>query len=96
MTVMSEKETSDKKEKVQGVLALLFPKYKVLFTPRSLVFSDADGNSVMIDENNFEVLQNIISQICCLSNSDQSSFNPANAQAKAIAEKLMKARQKVA
>lgn len=96
MTVMSEKETADKKEKVQGVLTLLFPKYKVFMTPRSITFIDGDNNSHMVDENNFEALQQIISQICCLSNSDQNVFNPGNAQAQAIAEKLMKARKRVA
>ena len=50
----------------------------------------------MIDESNFENLQYVLSQIFCLQNSDAASFNPGNKKAKEIADKLMKARQKVA
>ena len=95
MTIMQEKQTADKKQDVVTVLQLLFPQYKVIFTPRSIMFNNEVGN-FMVDEGNFEILQQVISQIFCLQNSDQSSFNPANKKAKEIADKLMKARQKVA
>ena len=97
MTIMSEKEAIDKKIAVQSVCTLLFPKYKVVFTPRSVLFS-GNGESLMIDENNFEFIQTAISDICCLKTGpmDQQSFNPANAQAREIAEKLMRGRQRVA
>ncbi len=97
MTVMAEKEAIDKKIAVQQVLTLLFPKHKVLFTPRSLVFN-GDGSSVMVDENTFEFLQEAISDICCLKTGpmDQQAFNPANDKAREIAEKLMRGRQRVA
>ena len=57
-----------------------------------------DGKTTMIDENNFETLQNAISSICCLKTGpmDQQNFNPANEQAKKIADKLMRGRQRVA
>lgn len=95
MTIMQEKQTADKKQDVITVLQLLFPQYKVIFTPRSIMFNNEVGN-FMVDEGNFEILQQVISQIFCLQNSDQASFNPANKKAKEIADKLMKARQKVA
>ena len=97
MTIMSEKETIDKKIAVQQVCTLLFPKYKVLFTPRSVILN-GEGQSVQIDENNFEFLQNAISNICCLKTGpmDQQAFNPADAKAREIAEKLMRGRQRVA
>ncbi len=97
MTIMSEKEAADKQSAVKQVCTLLFPNYKVLFTPRSMIFS-GNGQSIQIDENNFEYLQSAISDICCLKTGpmDQQSFNPANAQAKEIAEKLMRGRQRVA
>jgi hypothetical protein len=58
-----------------------------------MIFS-GNGQSIQIDENNFEYLQSAISDICCLKTGpmDQQSFNPANAQAKEIAEKLMRGR----
>ena len=95
MTIMQEKQTVDKKEDVLSVLNILFPKYQVMFTPRSIMFSSSEG-VFMIDESNFENLQDVLSQIFCLQNSDAASFNPGNKKAKEIADKLMKARQKVA
>ena len=97
MTIMSEKEAADKKKAVQQVCALLFPNYKLLMTPRSVLLSDGSTN-IQIDETNFEYLQEAISTICCLKTGpmDQTSFNPADAQAREIAEKLMRGRQRVA
>ena len=97
MTIMSEKEAADKKFAVQQVCTLLFPKHKVLFTPRSMVLS-GEGASVQIDESNFEFLQEAISNICCLKTGpmDQQAFNPADEKAREIAEKLMRGRQRVA
>ena len=97
MTIMSEKEGAEKKFAVQQVNTLLFPQYKVSFTPRSLIFFK-DGETILIDENNFEYLQQALTAICCLKTGpmDQQSFNPANKQAREIAEKLMRGRQRVA
>ena len=97
MTVMSEKETADKKMAVQQVCTLLFPQYKVNFTPRSILIMGSD-HSITIDESNFEFLQSALTNICCLKTGpmDQQSFNPANKQAQEIAEKLMRGRQRVA
>ena len=97
MTVMSEKEAIDKKMAVQQVCTLLFPTMKVTFTPRSMLLV-GEGRTQTIDENNFEFLQSAISSICCLKTGpmDQQNFNPANAEAKHIADKLMRGRQRVA
>ena len=97
MTIMSEKQAADKKAAVQQVLTLLFPQYKVLFTPHSMLIS-GNGTTITIDENNFEFLQAAISSICCLKSGpmDQQTFNPADEQARIIAEKLMRGRQRVA
>lgn len=98
MTIMSEKEAADKKAAVQQVCTLLFPKNKVLFTPRSMMIMGGEEGNIQIDENNFEYLQTAISNICCMKTGpmDQQSFNPANAKAREIAEKLMRGRQRVA
>ena len=97
MTIMAEKEAIDKKIAVQQVCALLFPNDKVLFTPRSINIVKQD-NSILIDETNFEYLQQAISTICCLKTGpmDQQAFNPADKKAREIAEKLMRGRQRVA
>lgn len=56
MTIVNEKQTQDKKEDVLSVLNVLFPDYKVFFTPRSIMFNGNGGN-FMVDEGNFESLQ---------------------------------------
>ena len=99
MTIMSEKEAADKKFAVEQVLVLLFPDHKVLFTPRSIILNNVQGGPViMIDEENFGFIQDAISNICCLKTGpmDQQSFNPGDAKAREIAEKLMRGRQRVA
>ena len=97
MMIMSEKEAAKKKFAVQQVCTILFPQYKALFTPRSFILM-SESEQFIIDENNFEYLQEIISDICCLKTGpmDQTSFNPADEKAKEIAEKLMRGRQRVA
>ena len=97
MTIITEKKTIDKKFAVQQVCSILFPDYKVIFTPRTMILMK-DKDQFIIDENNFEDLQAVISDICCLKTGpmDQSSFNPADEEARKIAEKLMRGRQRVA
>jgi hypothetical protein len=64
-----------------------------MLTPRSVLLS-GEGQTIQIDADNFEFLQEAISNICCLKTGpmDQQSFNPANAKAREIAEKLMRGR----
>jgi hypothetical protein len=66
---MNERQTLDKKADVIQVLTVLFPTYKVIFTPRSIMFNNDAGN-FMVDEGNFESLQWAISEVFCLKNSD--------------------------
>ena len=97
MTIMSEKQTAGKKIAVQQLFQLIFPNYKLSFTPRTLILSGKDGMSI-IDESNFEYLQSMVSSIFCLRSGPgaQDSFNPADEAARRIAEKLMRGRQRVA
>jgi hypothetical protein len=64
---------------VEQVLLLLFPKYRFAFTPSSLLLT-LEGKTAIIDENNFDNLQKMLSLIFCLKKSEQS-FNPANKKA---------------
>lgn len=98
MMVMTEKETVDKKKCVLDVLKLLFPNYKILLTPRSLIFQFEGAENITIDENNFDFLQEILRAIFCVNQGpmDQQAFNPADEKAREIAEKLMRGRKRVA
>lgn len=96
MTIMQEKEAKDKKDAVKALFSILFPNHTVMFTPRSI--SLMGDNNITIDENNFDDLQMIFKEIFCVSNqkNQQQNFNPANAKAKEIADKIMRGRQRVA
>lgn len=95
MAMMNEKQVADKKAAVLQVLTLLFPQFKVFFTPRSMMLSQGEVN-ITIDEGNFEILQQLLSDQFCLKGSGQEAFNPESERAKEIARKLMRARQRVA
>lgn len=96
MTVMNEKEAQDKKYAVIQFLSLLFPAYKINFTPRSIILQGQEGVST-IDETNFDTLQELVKELCCLkSTTSQKILNPSDRRAKEIADKIMRGRQKVA
>lgn len=97
MMVIKEKEMKDKKQAVKDVLNILFPNYTSIFTPMSLIMKDKE-EQVIIDSNNFEVLQNVIRTVCCINSGpmEQQAFNPANEKAREIAQKLMRGRERVA
>lgn len=95
MTMLNQQQMADKKQAVQQVLTLLFPQAKVIFTPRSIFLNIGEGN-IIIDEGNFEKLQEILIQQFCLQGSGQEQYNPQSKKAKEIAQKLMKARQRAA
>ena len=97
MTIMSESSEKEKKIATQQLLTLLFPDFKILFTPRAIMMQGTDV-TITIDESNFEFLQEVLKQIFCVSNKNnqQAGFNPANKKAQEIAEKLMRGRKRVA
>ena len=55
-----------------------------------------DNENIIIDENNFSSLQEVLRQISCLNGSKGDQFNPGNAAAAEIARKLERGRQRVA
>lgn len=97
MTIVSNKDMRDKKMAVEDLLKLLFPKCKAIFTPQSIIFQDDTGTHI-VDNNNFDFLQEAVRKIACAATGpmDQQAFNPADAKAKEIAEKLMRGRARVA
>ena len=95
MTIMSDKDSSDKKNMVINTLYLLFPKYHISITPRALLFN-LENENIIIDENNFSSFQEVLRQISCLRSSKGDAFKPADDVAAEIARKLERGRQRVA
>lgn len=83
------------------VLGLIFPQYLINFTPNSIIFtdpSDENNDNRMIDKDNYAEFKQILDLMFCLSKNNQQepTYNPVGARAKAIADKIMAGRRKVA
>lgn len=108
MEVLNDKQvaqefsnTFDLKGTISSLLTLLFGDYQVLFTPQSLILilNEDKSISIIIDKNNFDILQEKLRAVFCLNTNilgEQGAFNPKGTKAKEIAEKLMRGRQRVA
>lgn len=97
MMIMNGKDTVDKRNSVLQLFQLVFPTYRILVTPMSLIIQN-DEQSITVDNSNFEALQETLREVFCAKNGpmDQQAFNPANEKAREIAEKLMRGRERVA
>lgn len=101
MTIIFEPEMIEKKAFVLQLLEILLPNHQSVFTPRSIILKDrklADAPTIVIDENNFDYLQEVLRDIFCFNSSNMShdSYNPQGDKAKEIAAKLMRGRQRIA
>ena len=98
MTIMTEKQAADKRFSVQQLFQLIFPDYKIVFTPRAMLFSKEGQETVIVDETNFDSLQKILREIFCLGSQSmkEQQYNPANKKAEEIAAKLKRGRQRIA
>lgn len=78
----------------------MFPGFKPIITPKSIILNNLQTKqSILIDDNNYVFLQEILKQMFCISSifqGDNVVYNPANEAAKKIADKLMKGRKRVA
>ena len=99
MTIINETKTAQK-EDIINLFMLFFPGYTVQFLPRSIYFNNIKlQHNFSIDENNFDILKEIISQVSAQNNTlggQNAGFNPKGKKAAEIAAKLMKGRQKSA
>lgn len=101
LKVLEQSKDKSIKTALNTLLTLLFPSYKVVMMPKSIIITQLiDGaEPVIIDETNFDVLQKAAKEVLCVSSLFQGKnivYKPQNAAAKRIADKLMKARRKIA
>lgn len=90
------RQDKDKKNDINNLFVLLFPEWKISFTPRSFVLSKGE-EIVTLDENNYTSFQTVLKRVLCFESGDKGNeFNTVGSKGKAIAEKLLKARQRVA
>ena len=101
MTLITDEKVKDvqkRKNDIISFFALIFPNYILNFLPRGLWLNNTILNhNFSIDENNFDIIQDAVKQICCISGSGgKDGFNPIGPKAAAIAQKLMQGRAKAA
>lgn len=100
MKILMQPEFKDKKQIILTALQLLFPDRKTLVTPNSIILINKEKESSIIDESNFPVFQNVLNQVSCtkqiFKGDNDIVYNPVNAAAKKIADKLEASRRKIA
>ena len=101
MSVMKEKTDQSKKiiEAICKVLFLIFPNYKIKYTPNAFLFTSENKDLekqeiLMIDKENFDKFQKLIFEMFCLKELSGGTvgdeYNPAGDRARALAEKFRK------
>lgn len=99
MMVINDNHNIELKQATQSLLTLLFPNYKIGITPQSIILMNQELGNQIIDDNNFEEIQEVLKDILCVKSNlsgAQTTFNPKGTKAQEIANKLMHGRQRVA
>jgi len=94
MTIMREEKAKESKQAVKEVFSLIIPNAQIIFSPRALLINCGEYN-ITIDEENFEIFQNVLRQVFCLKK-DEEHTKLSGKKAAAIAEKIKKGKAKVA
>ena len=96
MSVMNNTQSAKHKTDAMMVLTLMFPNAEVKIDKDKILLQLENFES-SINEYNFDEFQDIVRQMFCLdSMGGDGQFNPADALAKRIAEKMKKRQQKLA
>ena len=104
MTILKNNNIAIKQNKVcmQLVLYLLFPQFKINFSPMSIILSKETENGLerhLIDKDNFNNFKQIIKQMFCLDQqlfNNSSKYNPGGTKAKTLVKKFRQRQQKLA
>ena len=94
MSVMNSREKAMHKTDAIMVLALLFPQYKIKIEQNEILLQ-LENFSSSINEQNYDDFRSIICQMFCLEGGAESGgYDPADALAARIAEKIKKGKEK--
>ncbi len=84
---------------IEMILLLVLPQYQIVIEDQYIQATSATGEApLLITQTNFDYLKDAILEIFCVNSitgKSDDEFNPANDAAKAIADKILKNRQKV-
>lgn len=98
--ILLQTKDKNKKTDISTFFSILFTNYQAVITPQSVILTSAAGTK-MIDAANFEVLQEYLKDIFCVSHlfmgdNQQYNIDKKSKAARRIKDKIMKARQKIA
>lgn len=100
LKVIEQPDCKNIRETIMTLLSLLFLNKKVVIMPKSIILTNTETKeNILIDETNFNILQDILKEVFCIHSifqGDNIVYNPANKAAQKIADKIMKNRKKVA
>ena len=97
MSMIQEKnmESQQAKLNVLSILTLLFPYYTINLGTKAIQLQHSQTKEIAeINNNNFEIFKNFVSEMFCLKGGDDKQYNPAGDLAKKLADKFKKARAK--
>lgn len=99
MSIMNDIKSAEQRVCTIKVLTLLFPTYSINISENKIILKN-EIHETSINENNFlkfqEIIKNMFDMDNSLDESQQSDYNPADAFAAKIAEKLKKRQQVLA
>ena len=105
MTILRNNDSSIQEIKncLLDIFLLIFPDYKAVFLPTSILFSKKTQEGFQehsLTSENFEEFKNIVSEMFCLDYilgvGGQGDYNPKGPQAQAIVDKILAGRREVA
>lgn len=94
IAAMNSRDQAPHKVAAKMILALLFPEAKIKIE-KDKVLLQFENFASELNKENFSEFQSIIAQMFCFER-DSEEFNPADALAQRIADKIKKAKQKKA
>ena len=93
MSVMNSREMAIYKTDALMVLALLFPQYAIKID-KDKILLQSEKHSSSINKQNYNDFKSILNQLFCLEGEAEDDYNPADALAARIAEKIKKGKMK--
>ena len=98
IAIMNSKQVTNHKTNALMVLTLMFPNVRFKIDKDKILLQQENIEvTSSINELNFEEFQNIVRQMFCLEGAEGGNeYNPQDAMARKIAEKLQKRQQKLA
>ena len=98
MSIMQAKDRRDIYNNVLMVLALLFPNCEIKITHNEILLLQKEQGMTRINNENYDIFKDIINSRFDLGNSELANgeYNPVDARASKIAEKLKKHKEKIA